>query len=302
MPVLPLGSMALPLGSMALPLGSMALPLGSMALPLGSVALPLGSVALPLVSMTLPLVSVALPLVSVALPLVSMTLPLVRMAKKPSQGGNEVAGPTPHADRYLTNQEKSGMFNKLKELIFDMSNDEIVSGFDANKDDSLKIDLIKITEVENGLVLVLNGYIDTYNSNSLQRRVSSAIEAGYVRLVFDCTNLNYVSSTGIGSFTSFLKSLKAINGDLVLQNVQAKVYDVFQLLGFAQFFNIRDSREEAIAFFRGAGTAKTGPVFPFVFSCPICQKKLKAAKSGRFRCSECKTILAIDEDGNFFLG
>ncbi|MFQ3547304.1 MAG: anti-sigma F factor antagonist, partial [Termitinemataceae bacterium] len=43
-------------------------------------------------------------------------------------------------------------------------------------------------------------------------------------------------------------------------------------------------------------------VFPKIFSCPICSKKLKAVKSGRFRCSECKTILAIDNAGQVFLG
>ena len=42
--------------------------------------------------------------------------------------------------------------------------------------------------------------------------------------------------------------------------------------------------------------------FPQVFACPICSKKLKATKPGRFRCSECKTILAIDGNARVFLG
>ncbi|MFW6234996.1 MAG: anti-sigma F factor antagonist, partial [Spirochaetota bacterium] len=33
-----------------------------------------------------------------------------------------------------------------------------------------------------------------------------------------------------------------------------------------------------------------------------CSTKLKASKSGRFRCSNCKTILAIDAAGQVFLG
>ena len=43
-------------------------------------------------------------------------------------------------------------------------------------------------------------------------------------------------------------------------------------------------------------------IFPKIFSCPVCSKRLKATKSGRFRCSECKTILAIDNSGQVFLG
>jgi anti-anti-sigma factor len=182
-----------------------------------------------------------------------------------------------------------------------MANDEIVPGFDTERDDSLKIE-IKKTEINGCIVLELTGYIDTYNSNSFQKRITKAIEAGYKKLVFDCTGLNYVSSTGIGSFTAFLKTLKAQNGDLVLQSVQPKVYEVFQLLGFAQFFNIRDTREESVSFFTGENLGESNSIFPQVFECPICSKKLKAVKPGRFRCSECKTILRIDESGRVFLG
>jgi len=90
---------------------------------------------------------------------------------------------------------------------------------------------------------------------------------------------------------------------LVLLEIQPKVYEVFQLLGFSQFFNIKDNLEEVHRLLPQQGTAseKTS-VFPKIFSCPICSKKLKAVKPGRFRCSECKTILAIDNAGQVFLG
>jgi hypothetical protein len=91
-------------------------------------------------------------------------------------------------------------------------------------------------------------------------------------------------------------------GGLILLNVQPKVYEVLQLLGFSQFFNIRDDQEEAENYFRGGGRAVAGRVFPRNFDCPICAKKLKAVKAGRFRCSGCKTILRVDDDANVFLG
>ncbi len=183
-----------------------------------------------------------------------------------------------------------------------MNNNDIVSGFDDEKDDSLKIRLQKADQVEGCLVLFLTGYIDTYNSNFFQKRIAKAIEAGYARLIFHCGGLNYVSSTGIGSFTAFLKSVKQRGGDLVLLEIQPKVYEVFQLLGFSQFFNIKDNLEDAVQFFNQGEQAQSATIFPKIFSCPICSKKLKATKAGRFRCSECKTILAIDNAGQVFLG
>ncbi|HUV08625.1 MAG TPA: STAS domain-containing protein [Spirochaetia bacterium] len=183
-----------------------------------------------------------------------------------------------------------------------MNNNEMVAGFDDEKDDSLKITLQKFDNVDNCLALYLTGYIDTYNSNYFQKRVNKAIESGFIKLIFHCGGLNYVSSTGIGSFTAFLKAVKPKGGDLVLLEIQPKVYEVFQLLGFSQFFNIKDSLDEAVSFFEQKGDTGAGATFPKIFKCPICSKKLKASKSGRFRCSECKTILAIDNNGQVFLG
>jgi anti-anti-sigma factor len=183
-----------------------------------------------------------------------------------------------------------------------MTNNDIVPGFDDEKDESLKIKLQKIDEVEGCLVLFLTGYIDTYNSNYFQKRVAKAIETGFTRLIFQCGGLNYVSSTGIGSFTAFLKSVKPRGGDLVLLEIQPKVYEVFQLLGFSQFFNIKETLDDSVNFFRAGASTESASLFPKVFSCPICSKKLKAINPGRFRCSECKTILAIDNSGQVFLG
>jgi anti-anti-sigma factor len=183
-----------------------------------------------------------------------------------------------------------------------MTNNDVVPGFDDEKDESLKIKLQPVGEVDGCLILHLMGYIDTYNSNFFQKRITKALEYGYNRLIFQCGGLNYVSSTGIGSFTAFLKAVKPRGGDLVLLEIQPKVFEVFQLLGFSQFFNIRNTLEEALNFFRGDSVLPAANLFPKVFDCPICSKKLKAIKPGRFRCSLCKAILAIDNTGQVSLG
>lgn len=180
------------------------------------------------------------------------------------------------------------------------NNNALIPGFDQDKDDSLTINLRK-SDIKNGICIYLSGYIDTYNSSYFQKKVTQVIEAGFINLIFNCSSLNYVSSTGIGSFTVFLKMVKPKGGDVVLLEIQPKVYEVFQLLGFSQFFNIKNNMDEAIAFF-SEGSMTASSVFPLVISCPVCSKKLKATKSGRFRCSGCKSILAINEHGEVSLG
>ena len=182
-----------------------------------------------------------------------------------------------------------------------MSNNDVVSDFDKDKDDSLQLSIEKLDSVEDGILVKLKGYIDTYNSMFFQKQVNKIVNANFVNIIFDCSELNYVSSTGIGSFTAFLKLVKPKGGDIVLLGIQPRVYEVFQLLGFSQFFAIREKLEDAKAYFKG-GEQQENSIFPSVFSCPVCKRRLKATRSGRFRCSDCKSILAIDQQGQVFLG
>jgi len=183
-----------------------------------------------------------------------------------------------------------------------MNNYDLVPGFDDEKDENLKIKLHDVPDVEGCLVLVLNGYIDTYNSTLFQNRVQRAIDEGYIRLIFNCKGLQHISSTGIGSLTVFLKAVKSQGGDIILLDIQSEVYEVLQLLGFSQFFNIQTDLNESIDFFRNTEAPQETQIFPKVFACPYCSKNLKAVKPGRFRCSDCKTILAIDNTGAVSLG
>ena len=182
------------------------------------------------------------------------------------------------------------------------SNNSIVSGFDNDKDDSLKITLKTIPNVQAGIVCVLEGYIDTYNSSFFQKQLTKVISAGYFNIIFNCNALSYVSSTGLGSFTILLKMVKAKGGDIVLAEVQEKVSEVFQILGFSQFFNLKTTMDEALNFVSNQGSDSKKSVFPKVVACPSCSKSVQATRAGRFRCSSCKAIISISESGGISLG
>lgn len=182
-----------------------------------------------------------------------------------------------------------------------MENNALVSGFDETLNDNLKITLTSCEPLREGIIIALNGYIDIYTAMFFQNQIEKVTKEGFINLIFDCKNLNYVSSTGIGVFSALLKNIKLQSGDIILVNVPEKVYEVFQLLGFVQLFQFRNSLEEAVSFFHQEVEVASS-VFPMVFSCPVCSKRLKTASSGRFRCSECKSILAVDNEGKVLVG
>ena len=65
------------------------------------------------------------------------------------------------------------------------NNNELVSGFDDERDDSLKIQLEKIDEINSCVAITLNGYIDTYNSVYFQKQIGKVVTTGYTNLIFN---------------------------------------------------------------------------------------------------------------------
>lgn len=181
-------------------------------------------------------------------------------------------------------------------------NNKIVPGFDDEANDSIKIRLLKIKEVNNCLCLYLNGYIDTYNSCNFKSRVNKAIKTGYIKLIFHFGGLNYISSTGLETLVSFVTSTKP-GGEILIVEMKSRVHEVFQLMGFLDFFNVRNNLEEAIKYFLAIDSKHINrQIFPKSFKCPKCSKKLRVTKPIRARCGKCKAILVIDNSGQVLLG
>lgn len=92
------------------------------------------------------------------------------------------------------------------------------------------------------LTLFLSGDLETRNSHDFIKLFDSIdlLEHRPQRIILNCKNLQYVSSTGVGSFTSILVKCRQRGIGLYLSRVPAKVSDVLSLLGFAGYFPVID--------------------------------------------------------------
>jgi len=159
-----------------------------------------------------------------------------------------------------------------------------------------KIEQVDVTvkEIKDKILYItLDGYIDTYNSPAFMREMGSLVEKGYVKFIFDCKRLSYMASTGIGAMTQLLGNVRRREGNIVLMAIQPNVYDVFNLLGFSSFFMFADNGKDALSKF--VKEEKSEPIFPKVVACPVCNKRLRASKPGKFRCPNCKEVITIDK-------
>ncbi len=126
----------------------------------------------------------------------------------------------------------------------------LIPNFGSEKNDYLQLTLEGVEGFDSACIIHLDGFIDTYNSSFFQTKVTKIVAFNYKALIFDCKNLSYVSSTGIGAFINLWKAIRLQGGNFVFLDVQSKVMEVFQLLGFSKSFTFADSMDEAIAAFK----------------------------------------------------
>ena len=86
------------------------------------------------------------------------------------------------------------------------------------------------------VTLIVSGRLDTQTAPELEKELDSIL-SGIKELIFDMTNLEYVSSAGL---RVILKAQKAMNaqGSMKLTGVNDSIMEVFDITGFLDILTI----------------------------------------------------------------
>jgi anti-sigma B factor antagonist len=101
--------------------------------------------------------------------------------------------------------------------------------------------------IEEGICeLKVVGEIDASSSIHLDNALQDALNK-HSKITIDLTELEYISSAGLGVFMSYLQLLEDENIQMVVFGMKKKVFEVFQILGLDQLLNITDTKADALA-------------------------------------------------------
>ena len=101
-------------------------------------------------------------------------------------------------------------------------------------------------------VLELKGELDAHTSSHLEDVLKKLIEQERHKIIVNCCNLDYIASAGLGVFMAYIEDVRNLDGDIKLTNMNDKVYDVFDLLGFPTLYDILEDEEDALEKFRNS--------------------------------------------------
>ncbi len=94
------------------------------------------------------------------------------------------------------------------------------------------------------------GRVDSNTAPQLAEAFDAINDAGRFKIVFDMSEVEYISSAGLRVMINVQKTCKRWNrGEMVLAGVPERIYGALNLAGFVPLFSIYDDTAEAVGRF-----------------------------------------------------
>jgi len=95
-------------------------------------------------------------------------------------------------------------------------------------------------------VLKMSGQMREMGADILRERLDEVLEDGHYRLVFDMSDVSFISSTGLGQMMRAFRAATEQDGYVRIVNPQPLVEEVFRFTKLQTLIGIFPSVEEAI--------------------------------------------------------
>lgn len=84
--------------------------------------------------------------------------------------------------------------------------------------------------------------IDTMNASQFEKDIESALEEQGVDLEMDCSELNYMASSGLRIIQKTMRTVMMKKGQFKITNVSPEIYKVLAMTGFTKFMTIEQKQ------------------------------------------------------------
>lgn len=96
-----------------------------------------------------------------------------------------------------------------------------------------------IKEIDGNIVAMLEGRLDTAASPETEKAMQPLYDCENQDIIIDCTNLEYISSSGLRIFLSVLKNVKPKGCHVYIRGLNDDLRQVFAMTGFINLFEFK---------------------------------------------------------------
>ena len=102
---------------------------------------------------------------------------------------------------------------------------------------------------EKCMIIGIKGRLDTINYSILEKRLMELLDQNVSKILVNCSQMDYVSSSGLRILLMALKRITMVKGKFVLCSLQENIREIFEISGFTTIFEIYPSEEDALRVF-----------------------------------------------------
>ena len=96
----------------------------------------------------------------------------------------------------------------------------------------------KIEELEDNFLVTLEGELDTAAAVDVEKTLQPLYTTNGKNVEIDCSQLEYIASSGLRILISILKGAKNGGSQVILKGMNDDIKTVFKLTGFINLFEI----------------------------------------------------------------
>ena len=97
------------------------------------------------------------------------------------------------------------------------------------------------------LVVTPHKTLDNNNAHEMVDIITSAQARGYRFIVMDMSQLEFLSSAGVGSILGTVEISREAGGDIILCGVPETIMHVLQVLDLSDYLTIKPDQQQALA-------------------------------------------------------
>ena len=98
---------------------------------------------------------------------------------------------------------------------------------------------VKIVRENKEVVVSFIGRLDTPASQEIVPQVNELVADAGNTIILDCTELSYISSSGLRIFLTLRKAAAEKGGKVIVRNISNEIRSVFMMTGFLNLFEIQ---------------------------------------------------------------
>ena len=95
---------------------------------------------------------------------------------------------------------------------------------------------VTIQEQDGNMVAILVGSLDTAAAAETEKAMSPLNDVEGKNIIIDCTDLTYISSSGLRIFLGILQNAEEKGGHVYIKGINDSVRGVFTITGFSNIF------------------------------------------------------------------